>query len=203
MSAREMKRWSGRSASALLALLALLVALGCGGDSAQRKAAVDEPAGAGLAGTWEITLRLERPLSLSMDAKSLPRSVTGTVALLEDHDGPHSFEQLHGATHVGVYDADLHSLGLPPRDAGIIPGVAARIVMSATRSPAAGQRDSIYIVINPETPRHSLRLSGTFDGTAASGEWIAESFLGGGGTFTLRRRTTTAVAGQRDPGRSP
>jgi hypothetical protein len=171
-------------------MLVLFLAIACGGDGGGRKRVVDDSLGAGLAGTWEITLRLERPLSLSMEANRLPRSVTGTVALLEDHDGPHSFDQIQQPTHVGVFDVDMDALGFPPHDKGVVPGAAARIVASAIGS---APRDSVYLVLNPETPDHSLRLSGTFDGTDASGEWIAESFLGGGGTFTLRRRTTAAV----------
>jgi hypothetical protein len=46
----------------------------------------------------------------------------------------------------------------------------------------------MYIVLNPETPRYAVRLSGTFDANTATGTWIAESFLGGGGTFVMRRR---------------
>jgi hypothetical protein len=177
-----------RSRRTASALIALLIALGCSGDSAKRNGATDDLAAAGLAGTWEFTLRLERPLSLSMDAKSLPRTVTGGVILLEDHDGPRSFEQIQHPTHLGVYDVDMHSLGFPPYDTGLVPAVAARITVNANRSPAGVTRDSVYLVLDPETPRHSVRLFGTFDGSSVRGEWSAESFLGGGGTFTLRRR---------------
>jgi hypothetical protein len=188
MSSDKMINWSRRLAGVPLVVLALLVTVGCERDTAQRKTAADDLARAGIDGTWEITFRLERPLSLSTDAKALPRSVTGTLVLLEDHDPPHSFEQIQRPTHIGVYEVDMNSLGFPPHDKDVIPGVAARIMVSAVGSSPAGRRDSVHMVLDPETPRRSVRLSGTFDGTGVSGDWIAESFLGGGGTFTLRRR---------------
>ena len=47
--------------------------------------------------------------------------------------------------------------------------------------------------MNPETPRHFFRLAATFHGDSVTGTWIAESFVGGGGTFTLRRRSVATV----------
>lgn len=44
----------------------------------------------------------------------------------------------------------------------------------------------LYIVVNPETPGHMLRLSGVFASDDVKRMWVAESPLGGGGTFTLR-----------------
>lgn len=184
MSMRLMSESIARASSALFLLL---LTAGCGGDGSQGKGAMGDAHAAGLSGVWEVTFRLERPLSLGMDAKRLPRNVSGTVALIEDLDGPHSFEQIDKPTHVGVYNVDMDSLGFPPRDNGIIPSVAARIVLGALKS-SSGSHDSVYMVFNPETPRHALRLTGTFNGTDGSGEWIAESFLGGGGTFIIRRR---------------
>ena len=176
-------RWSRAMHSPLL-LLALFLLLACGDSRTPAERGPDEPLAARLAGTWDMKLRLERPLSLATDAGSLPRSVSGTLALLESRSGRHIFEQMDRATHVGVYDIDLGALGFPSMDAGIVPGVAARKV---ARGSASGE-DSIYILMNPETPRHFLRLAATFRGDSVTGTWIAESFLGGGGTFTLRRR---------------
>ena len=42
------------------------------------------------------------------------------------------------------------------------------------------------MVVNPETPGHMLRLSGVFADDGAKGIWVADSPLGGGGTFTVR-----------------
>jgi hypothetical protein len=164
---------------AMASMLALVVGLGCG-DSAKTPA-VDESVAGRLIGTWDLTLSLDRPLSLSTDAHTLPRSVAGTVAFLEASKEHLSFEGLGAPTHMGVYHVDLGALGFPARDADVVPDLAARVV-------AAPRRDSVYILLNPETPRYALRFSGTFDANGASGVWVAESFLGGGGTFVMRRR---------------
>jgi hypothetical protein len=170
-------RRSRRFATA--SMFVLLAALGCG-DSAHTPA-VDESLAGRLVGTWDLTLSLERPLSLATDARTLPRRVTGTVALLDAGKEHLSFEGIGAPTHVGVFHVDLGALGFPSRGADGVPDLAARVV-------AAPRRDSVYILFNPETPRYALQLSGTFDATTASGTWSAESFLGGGGTFVMRRR---------------
>jgi hypothetical protein len=166
--------------------LALLAALGCSNGSAHTQA-VDESVAGRLVGTWDITFVLERPLSLSTDARKLPRSVAGTLALLERGTEPLSFEQMSAPTHMGVFHVDIGALGFPPSETGV-PDLVARVVASSQRSTAAQERDSVYIVLNPETPRYAVRLSGRFDAHDATGTWIAESFLGGGGTFVMRRR---------------
>ena len=177
-------------------LVALLLALGCRSDSPSKRRDLDEPMMHRLAGSWDVTLRLERPLSLNMDASKLPRTVDGIATFLEARNGKLSFEELSGPTHIGVYDIDLNALGFPPRDEGVIPGLAARNVTGQSQSPVSPGRDSVYIVINPETPRHSLRLTGLFEGDSIRGIWVAESFLGGGGTFTLRRDGGKQAAGR-------
>ena len=167
-------------------MLAALAIAGCS-NGAARTPTLDESVAGRLVGTWDISLTLERPLSLSTDERTLPRRVSGTAALLEAGPETMSFEQMQNATHMGVFRIDLSSLGFPGRDAGVIPDVAARIVVTAQRAGAAAP-DSLYLILNPETPRYSIRLAGTLDATSASGTWIAESFLGGGGAFVMRRR---------------
>lgn len=174
-------------------LVALLLALGCRSDSPSRRRDLDEPMRHRLAGSWDVTLRLERPLSLNMDVRTLPRSVEGIASILEARSGTLSFEEMSGPTHIGVYDIDLNALGFPLRDGRVIPGLAARTVTGQNQSPASPGRDSVYVVINPETPRHSLRLTGLFEGDSIRGTWVAESFLGGGGTFTLHRSSKQAA----------
>jgi len=176
--------FANRRAASILAIAAVL---GCSGDSA-RPPAIDESVAGRLVGTWNLTLVLEHPLSLSTDTKTLPRSVLGTVALIELDGEKLSFEDVKAPTHMGVYRVDLGSLGFPPRESSDVPDLAARVVAIPRSGAAATPRDSVYIVLNPETPRYALRLSGTFDANAATGTWIAESFLGGGGTFVMRRR---------------
>jgi hypothetical protein len=168
-------------------MLALLVVLGCDRGSA-RTSAIDESVASRLVGTWNLTLVLERPLSLSTDTKTLPRSVAGTVALLELDGEKLSFEGMSAPTHMGSFRVDLSALGFPPREGGVFPDLVARVVAIPHTGAAVNVRDSVYIVLNPESPRYSVRLSGTFNADAATGTWIAESFLGGGGTFVMRRR---------------
>lgn len=165
----------------IITLCALPVLLACAGDSAQQRPATDSSHAGKLSGTWDITLQLERPLSLRTTLGGLPRHVTGSVALLEDRHAERSFASMKEPTHIGVYDIALDSLELPPWDASLVPGLAARV------KPSDSGKDSIYIVVNPETPGHMLRLSGVFADNGAQGIWVAESPLGGGGTFTLRR----------------
>lgn len=170
-----------------IVLLALIVALGCTSESGEKGRAIDETTAERLVGSWDVTLRLERPLSLSMDARKLPLSVTGVISFLEDRSRGLSFDQMDGPTHIGVYEIALGSLGFPRRESDVIPSLAARTIPNRGAAASLGH-DSVYIVINPETPRQLLRLAGTFDSDSVSGVWVAESFLGGGGTFVLRRR---------------
>ena len=165
----------------IIALCALPILLACADDSGRQRSGIDAAHSEKLTGVWDITLRLERPLSLRTTA-GLPRLVSGNIALLEDRHAERSFAVMKDPTHIGVYDIALDSLDLPPWDRGLVPGVAARVVPSASGS------DSLQIVVNPETPGHMLRLSGVFVDDGVQGTWLAESPLGGGGSFTLRRR---------------
>ena len=169
-----------RSGATIITVCVLSILLACARDTTQQHPATDSSHAEILTGTWDITLRLERPLSLHTTAGGLPRHVTGSLALLEDRYAERSFEAMRNPTHIGVFDIALDSLGLPAWDASLVPGVAAQVV------PSASGRDSVQMVINPETPGHMLRLWGAFAGDDATGIWVAESPLGGGGSFTLR-----------------
>jgi hypothetical protein len=93
---------------------------------------------------------------------------------------------MNGPTNISIYEIALRSLGFPPLDGDVIPSVAARTL--PTSGSTASARDSVYMVLNPETPRYALHLPGKIAGDNASGVWVAESFLGGGGRFALRWR---------------
>jgi hypothetical protein len=169
-------------------VLALLAVLGCTGDSARRPPNANQPPGALLAGTWDITLKLEHALAFSMEGRSLPRRASGAVTLLESHDQHISIEGMHVPTYVGAYDIMFDSLRFPPLDAGVLPGVAARTVSISAPSSSGNARDSVYLVLDPGTARRTLELRGVVVGDSASGVWTSELLLGGsGGTFTLRR----------------
>ena len=169
-----------RTMASVVALCVSAMVLACSGDARQQRSALDHTHAGKLTGSWDLTLQLDRPMSLRTTADALPRHATGSIALLEDRHAERSFTSMRDPTHIGVYDIALDSLELPPWDASLVPGVAARVV------PQDSGRDSIYIVVNPETPGHMLRLSGVFAGDDVKGTWLAESPLGGGGVFTLR-----------------
>jgi hypothetical protein len=168
-------------------VLMMLAILGCEGDAPPRSQAVDDTSAARLAGTWDITLRLERPMSFSTNLKMLPRSVNGTMAFVEDHHARVSLADLSGLTHTGVYDIRLDSLELPRWNSDRL-----RAVMARLRSGVAPP-DSLFLVLNPESPGHFIVLSGELDDGIASGTWVADSPLSGGGTFTLRRRAISSL----------
>lgn len=179
-----MTRRKNETRRLISSLLALLICAGCGGDSSGTGRAIDETVASRLVGTWDLTLSLERPLSLSTDAHTLPRHTTGTVALLEASAEHLSYEGMTGPTHMGVFHVDMSSLGFPARETDGIPDLVARVV----DTPPMRGRDSVYMLLNPEMPRYAVQLTGTFDAQGITGVWVAESFLGGGGTFVMRRR---------------
>ena len=118
----------------IVTLCVLPILLACSGDGRHQRAAID-PSHAGLlTGTWDITLQLERPMSLRTTAAELPHHVTGSVALLEDRQAERSFAAMKDPTHIGVYDIALDSLELPPWDAGVVPGLAAPLIFELTLS---------------------------------------------------------------------
>ena len=165
----------------VIRLCVLPILLACAGDARQQRPAFDSSHAEYLTGTWAITLQLDRPLTLRTTVGALPRQVTGSIALLEDRHAERSFAAMKDPTHIGVYDIALDSLELPPWDGSVVPGLAARLV------PREGGKDSVYMVVNPETPGHMLLLSGVIAGDEATGVWLAQSPLGGGGTFRLQR----------------
>jgi hypothetical protein len=140
-----------------------------------------------LVGTWDLALRLERPITFATDAGSLPRRSTGRIALLETHTEQPSTSQQSVAMYSGVYDIDLSSLGFPSQSASAIRTLVARSAPRSGSTVDALRRDSVYMTFNPDAPQNEIRLIGTFAGDSVVGVWTTDTFLGGGGTFTLRR----------------
>lgn len=173
--------------------LALFTLNACHARTRERTSVTDQTSSARIDGVWQMDLRIERPMSFSADGKSLPRSVGGTLALLKNRVGPAvAADIMKAATHTGVYDLDLVAIGLPAAEGGNVPSVAARIVRAdrPTSSGAAG--DSIILLLNPDLPARAIRLSGVIADDVVRGVWVAESPLGGGGSFVLRRRDPTS-----------
>ncbi|MEP6621119.1 MAG: hypothetical protein ABJE47_17465 [bacterium] len=171
----------------VLAMIAALFGAACSDDAAQRQHALEAAPALHLIGTWDVTLRLERPITLVSDAKDLPRNIDGTITLLEFHSERLSFPQMDAPTHTGVYDMDIRALGFQPSNGDAAPLVIARTTAYEHASPQAVNADSLHIVLNPGPSRYAVLLNGVFRGDSIVGTWHAESFLGGGGTFLLRR----------------
>ena len=170
----------------LACLMMLLAAVSCrNGTEVTRVPAAQESA-VPFAGVWSVTLTLERPITFATGGTALPRVITGSVALLAVNHDHRPLDPRTEATHTGVYDLDVRALGLPARGPDVPPLVVARTVGHAG---LRAQRDSIYLEFNPGAPRHVLYLSGVLTAAGADGVWRAASFLGGGGTFRLRRDT--------------
>lgn len=174
-------------------LLVLVAASACESRTKDRPAVIHQASAHRLDGVWRMDLRIERPMSFSADGKSLPRSVEGTVALLENRVGRVAADDMKRVTHTGVYDLDLAAMGLPAAEGGIVPSVAARITRAERSTAGAPAGDSLILVLNPDMPARAIRLSGVIADGVVSGDWVAESPLGGGGRFVLRRRTVAAA----------
>ncbi len=173
-----------RAQLVLAMLLGTLVAAGC--RDAGERTPVREDVAARLSGQWDVSMRLERPLALTTEGSALQRTVAGTITLVMSRDAAARFAQMPAPTHVGVHAIDLALFGMPHRPPGYVPSVAARLAGNA------GGQDSVYLLLDPETPTQSVHLAGVLNASEIRGSWVAESFLGGGGSFTMRRRATTA-----------
>ena len=166
---------------------ALVTAVACGDDAVERQHVLEGVPAQHLVGAWDVTLRLERPITIALGQKDLPRTMVGTVMFLQTRYEHLSFPQMGAPTHAGVYDMNFRELGFPSGEAGEIPLVIARTVGDSRALSRAISAESLYIVFNPGTSRYALLLSGRFSGDSIVGTWAVESFLGGGGAFVLRR----------------
>ena len=124
-------------------------------------------------------------MSLSSTPRALPFTVRGVITMMTNDRPDLSFASLVAPTQIGVYTLPLDSLGLLPRESGEVPTLATRDLGGPASS--AASRDSILIVLNPGTPGRMLRLAGVVVDGVVRGAWIAESPLGGGGTFEMHR----------------
>lgn len=172
------------AASRSIPVFAFLLAAACSTRDADRQRALDDLPARHLIGQWNATLLLERPLTLSHPSSPMPSNVSGSITLLEDHYGRITYPQMASPTHAGVYDLDLHALGLPDRGTTDAPVAVAR----TTRLTGTAAPDSVNIVLNPGGSRYALLLRGRIMGDSIVGTWQAESFLDGGGSFVLHRR---------------
>ena len=187
--------WSLRVCASALTALAMVCS--CSGGTAEktRDSSVETDR---LEGTWDVSLRLERPMSLSPTAAPPPFTVRGAMTMLANRQTDVSFPSIAQPTQIGVYQLPLSALGLARWEDGEVPGLAAREMRPAAGTPG-DHPDSIVIVLNPDHSTRLIRLLGVIDGDDIRGVWTAESPLGGGGTFLLRRRK--AIVSLRIPAR--
>ena len=183
-----------RTYNFVLMSFALTLSASCGSETSERAGALAEAPAQRLIGTWELTLWLDRPITLATSGAKLPVRAQGTLALVEARSGQRSFPELREPTHSGAYDIDLRVLGLPNAD-GDVPVAVARTteVIAATPPTAHAARfggtdgDSVVIVLSPGASRGVLLLSGTFHDDSIVGTWTVQEALGGGGRFVCVR----------------
>ena len=175
------RRRAMRSARFALALATLSACVADGARNSQARQEVPHR----LDGTWDVALRLERPMSLSATLAALPFTVHGTMTLMANTQGTETSGTIAAPTQIGVYSLLLDSLGLLPLARGDVPTVTALEV--ARSSLADTLRDSVLFVLNPATSGGKLRLTGRLVDGVITGVWTAQSPLGGGGTFAMRR----------------
>lgn len=181
---------AARGAIAVVVAHAILMGLGACGDAGSRGAETQHP-NRHLEGTWALSLRLERAMSLSNTPSTIPFVLRGTLTMMTNERADVSLASIAQPTQIGVYALRLDSLGLLPWQSGDVPTVAAREI---TAGSSAVARDSIVIVLNPGMPTRLIHLTGVLVRDVVRGQWTAESPLGGGGTFEMRRASVDSSA---------
>lgn len=180
----------------LLASVVLVTSLlnGCGGsDRGDRGRALDEADAARLVGAWDVTLMLERPLTQRQDSIRSSLPVTGTMAFTENRRGAALFAGFGLATDKGAYDLDLASFGLPVGADSRTQTAVARTTPARRERSGRGERsggaDSVFIALDPDDSRLSVRLAGVMIGDTVAGVWYADYLhASASGGFTMRRR---------------
>ena len=188
------QRWvhCRRAARACVAAILLVTSAACEARGA-RRSEVASPPTRRLDGAWELTMRLDRRMSLSATPATLPFTLRGTVTMMTNENVGASFAPIAAPTAIGVYAIRMDSLGLSSPLDGDVPTLAARERLQRA-TPAGATRDSVLIVLNPASPTRLVRFVGALGGAVIRGEWTAESPLGGGGTFEMHRATRAPAA---------
>ncbi len=153
-----------------VALLVLGGLLGCATAVASPRAV---PSGDLVTGLWDLTLRGEW-------TGSDTAGVRGVLALIpQPPNRPRlPWMNLPEPSHIGVYRADLESLGVGTYLQDAIPHAGARLLL----------RDSVEIVLNPAPDHGAVVLRGHAQADSITGTWRVTSYgIGKSGRFTLRR----------------
>ena len=127
-----------------------------------------------ISGLWEFTL-------LTDSAGVRTESVRGALALLRRiQNKPQSiWMSLPEPTHIGVYSANLQSVGVTTELEGPMPHAGAKIL----------GHDSVEVVLNPAPDHGAVILTGRVEADSITGTWLVTSYgEGTRGQFVMRRQ---------------
>lgn len=165
-----------------VARTALLVAVTCAAlacrDTGPSRKSADALRSADLSGTWDIRLRLERPVVLVSDTTRSAKEVHGDFAFVRNHARRDRYPEVGIPTYYGTYDIDFAPFGFAPGASGDPPSALATVF----------DRDSVLIVLDATNTELTLTLRGSIGGDSVAGGWTASSRrVGGGGSYVMRR----------------
>lgn len=131
-----------------------------------------------MAGSWDMQFSLDQSPMLTLDATTAPKKIYGKLSLLRNSSLNRSFGRIKVPTNYGSYDVDLTPYGFDPRTPAATPtAVAGRL-----------SRDSVEIILSPESHDERLVMAGYIGAGAITGVWrVSLSSTGGGGTFVMQR----------------
>jgi hypothetical protein len=171
----------------------LVAAIGCHhADVEDRDRILSHADAARLVGAWNVTIVLERPLTILADTSAI-RPVTGSIAFTENRQGDLEVESFGLVTHLGVSDLDLHSFSLPlghdDRERLVIARTAPIVRVRGTGTSVA--KDSVSILIQTADEQLNVILAGILTGDTVVGRWTAEHLRNeAAGRFVMSRRTS-------------
>ena len=165
------------TARTALLVAAACTALACRDKGASQKSP-DAPRSADLSGTWDIRLRLERPVVLASDTEHSPKEVHGDFAFVSNHARRDRYPEIGIPNYYGSYDIDFAPFGFASGTSGDPPSALATLF----------DRDSVLIVLDATNTELTLTLRGSISGDSVVGGWTASSrHVGGGGSFAMRK----------------
>lgn len=149
------------------------VGTGCSNAAERASTKTGEP----LVGAWESQWTLEKPSERNV-VPAKASVVHGRLALIvaSPHVKSLNFADLAGRAFFGVYDAEFDAFGFPAN--GLPP------LVSVSR---AG-RDSVEVVLNPQSDHGGLIMRGRLSGDSLVGVWSQSVSGGASGHFVMRKQ---------------
>ena len=165
------------------ALLFLLACSACG--SGPPDSAIGEQSPDRLVGVWDVRMSLTNPYPLG-PITTHSRKVCGAIAFVEYKRGSEASSQPAWSPLIGVYNLDLHPLGLEWLDENSLPTAFASEGLPVPAGDAAA--DSIRIELNTGGEERIVLL-GRQEGGGILGDWSATSARGvASGAFSMHPR---------------